>query len=301
MRPFARSILPATLLLAGLAASPAHAQVDSREGIALQNQIYQLRQQIQGLQDQVARGGGGGGGAPRPTYVVPPSSGGSGDLVAQLLTRVDSLEDQVRQLRGQIQQTQNQVDRQGADLGKRIDDLSFQAGQGGGAPSAASRPPPGSVAPPLPTGTLAPPPGVAPSQAPTPPTAAPPRTPEMAMQDANAALARHDYQRAEAAAREVLANRTSPRAYDAQMALAQALAGQRQYPQSAIAFDDAYNRSRKGIHAQDALLGLANSLAAINEKKAACDTVARLHSEFPQARPDVRESAAAIRGRLGCG
>ena len=121
------------------------------------------------------------------------------------------------------------------------------------------------------------------------------------MQDANTALARRDYQRAEAAAREVLANRTSPRAYDAQLVLAQALAGERQYPQAAIAFDDAYNRSRKGIHAQDALLGLANSLAAINEKKAACDTVTRLRTEFPQARPDVRESAAAIRGRLGCG
>jgi len=294
MRPFARSILPATLLLAGLAASPALAQVDSREGIALQNQIYQLRQQVQGLQDQVARGGGGGG-APRPTYVVPPSSGGSGDLVTQLLTRVDSLEEQVRQLRGQIQQTQNQVDRQGADLGKRIDDLSFQAGQGGGAGGPSPRP--GGVAPPLPTGSLTPPPGAAPQA----PSAPPPRTPEMAMQEANTALARHDYQRAEAAAREVLANRTSPRAYDAQMTLAQALAGERQYPQAAIAFDDAYNRSRKGVHAQDALLGLANSLAAINEKKAACDTVNRLRAEFPQARPDVRESAAAIRGRLGCG
>jgi TolA-binding protein len=278
-----------------LAALPAYAQIDSREGIALQNQIYQLRQQMQGLQDQVARGGGSG----RPTYIAPaPSSGATGDLVTQLLTRVDSLEDQVRQLRGQIQETQNAQQRQGADLNKRIDDMAFQSGQGG----TPTRPPSSSYAPPSSGGSLSPPPGAAITPPPVPPPSGPgPRTPELALQEANAALNRRDYQRAEQAAREVLANRTSPRAYDAQLVLAQALAGQRQFPQAAIAFDDAYNRSRRGSHAPDALLGLANSLAAINEKKAACDTLGRLRTEFPQPRPDIRESAAAARGRLGCG
>jgi TolA-binding protein len=134
-----------------------------------------------------------------------------------------------------------------------------------------------------------------------PPAVAPgPRTPEIALQEGNAALARHDYQKAEAAAREVLANRTSPRAYDAQLLLAEALAGDRQNAQAAIAYDDAYNRSRKGVHAQDALLGLANSLAAINEKKAACDTLGRLRVEFPQPRPDVQQGALAARQRIGC-
>ncbi|HVZ06807.1 hypothetical protein [Rhodopila sp.] len=287
MRLFARTVLSASLLTA-VATAPAFAQIDSREGIALQNQIYQLRQQVQVLQDQIARGGGGGGS--RPIYVAPPpSSGGSGDLVAQLLTRVDSLEDQVRQLRGQIQDTQNQLGQQTAELGKRIDDLAFQSGQG-----SAARPPSGSPPAPSPGTTAAAPPPA--------PSAPAPRTPEIALQDGNAALARHDYARAEQSAREVLANRTSPRAYDAQILLAQSLAGQRQYAQAAIAFDDAYNRSRKGVHAPAALLGLANSLAAINEKKAACDTLNRLRAEFPQARPDIREGAASTRARLGgCG
>ena len=122
----------------------------------------------------------------------------------------------------------------------------------------------------------------------------------MALQQGSAALARRDYQAAEQAAREVLAVRTSPRAYDAQFLLAEALAGQRQFSQAAIAFDDSYNRSRKGLHAQDALLGLANSLAAINEKKAACETLAKLRGEFPTPRPDVREAAAAAAQRAGC-
>jgi TolA-binding protein len=97
-----------------------------------------------------------------------------------------------------------------------------------------------------------------------------------------------------------LANRTSPRAYDARLLLAQALSGERQYAQSAIAFDDAYNSSRKGAHAQDALVGLAESLSAINEKKAACDSLARLRAEFPKPRPDIAADAAATARKTGC-
>ncbi len=71
-------IVAAGLLAGCLLADPAAAQVDSREGIALQNQIYQLRQQVQALQDQVARGGGGGGSSPRQPSYPPPQqlSGG---------------------------------------------------------------------------------------------------------------------------------------------------------------------------------------------------------------------------------
>ena len=101
------------------------------------------------------------------------------------------------------------------------------------------------------------------------------------MQEGNAALARRDYPAAEAAAREVLANRTSPRAYDAQFLLAQALSGEKQYPQAAVAYDDVYNRARTGSHAQDARLGLASSLTAINEKKAACDVLSRMPDGVP--------------------
>ena len=71
-------------------------------------------------------------------------------------------------------------------------------------------------------------------------------------------------------------------------------------PQAAIAFDDAYNRSRKGSHAQDALLGLASSLTAINEKKAACDTLTRLRTDFPQPRSDIAAGAGAAGQKAGC-
>jgi TolA-binding protein len=274
---------------------PAQAQMESREGIALQNQILELRRQVQILQGQ-----GGGGRAPSPTYLgapyPPPSppSSSSSDLVTQLLARVEALEEQVRQLRGRIDETQNQVQRLGSDLSKKIDDMAFQLQnpQPGGAPPPRA---PTSLPPPSPLGGPAPPPQ---EQPPQPPTR---RTPEMALQEGNAALARRDYTSAEQAAREVLTgSRASPRAYDAQFLLAQALSGQRQYSQAAIAYDDAYNRSRKGAHAPDALLGLANALIAINEKRAACDTLTKLRAEYPSARPDIRDTAAAATQRAGC-
>jgi TolA-binding protein len=300
MRPFVRLALLATLLLTVTGIKlPALAQVDSREGIALRNEIYQLRQELKVLEDQTSRAGT----ARQPNYSPPPPQYGNGDIVTQLLTRVDALEDQVRQLRGQVDETQNQLRRLGGDVNKRIDDLAFQINPQGGAPQA--NPPGGTASGSLvapgrpPVGSPSGEPSTSPGNAP-PPVRSGPRTPEVALQDGNAAFARHDYQSAEAAAREVLANRTSPRAYDAQLLLAQALTGEHQYAQAAIAFDDAYNRSRKGSHAQDALAGLASSLAAINEKKAACDTLSRLRTEFPQLRPDIRDSAAATGQKAAC-
>ena len=124
----------------------------------------------------------------------PPSYGGGNDLLPQLLTRVDALEEQVRQLRGRTDETQNQLQQMGQDLNKKIDDwrsrlIRRAAGVGARPPCRlhavnsawlASRPPPGR------------------------PATRQPRTPELALQEGNAALNRRDYPAAEAAAREVL-------------------------------------------------------------------------------------------------
>jgi TolA-binding protein len=294
------SLIPAYGLAALLAVAAAwphavHAQVDSREGIALQNQIYQLRQELQGLRDQGGRGG------PPQGRFAPAPTGSGNDMVAVLLTRVDAMDDQLRQLRGRIDELQNQMQRQNADLAKRLDDMAFQANARGGSQGGNTfSGPPSDTAPTGQFGDAAPPPGP-PSRPPAPPPTGPRvRTPEVAMQEANAALARRDYTTAEQSAREVLTSKTSPRAYDAQLLLAQSLFGQRQYSNAAIAFDDAYAKSKRGSHAQDALLGLANSLTAINEKKAACATLDKLRIEFPQARADLRDGIATTVQRAGC-
>ena len=252
-------------------AGPAAAQLDSREGIALQNQILELRRDMQFLQSQRGtpppqpfRGGGGGGGS---------------EIAAQLLDRVILLEEEVRRLRGQVDEQANASRRQADELAKQNADLNFRLQNAG----------PGNAGPPVGLGA---PGGSAPGGR---------RPPELAMQEGNAALARRDYPTAEAAAREVLANgRATLRAGDAQFLLAQALNGQRDYQGAAVAYDDAYNRARTGSRAQDALLGVANALAGLNDRGAACAALDRLRSEFPSPRPEVRDGAAAARVRSGC-
>lgn len=292
-----RTIVLAATLAACLSfiAPPAGAQMETREAIALQDQILELRHELQMLQSR------GVGAVPQPYYAQPaypgaPPAGGS-DIAAQLVTRVGALEEQMRQLRGRVDNLENEVQRGSADLSKQIEDLKFQMQNGGGATATAAPPAPPPFSPPPSLGTV-------PGSPPTPPpaTAAPPgpRTPETALQEGYAALARRDYAASEKIAQEVLSRRTSPRAYDAQFLLAQSLAGERQWSRAAIAYDDAYNRSPKGSHADESLLGLANSLTAINEKRAACETLTKLRTEFPRGKPELKDQIAATSQRAGC-
>lgn len=278
-----RAALALSLCAALALPGPARAQMDSREGIMLQNQILELRRDIQILQQ---RGGGGPAYGNPPPYAAP--SGQGGGLEAQLLDRVQTLEDQVRRLRGQLDEQSNTLRIAQDRLAKQIDDLNFKLGNAGAPTAPQQPPPPGPAAPPRP------------DAAPTP-QVPPRRTPEMALQEGNAALARRDYPAAEAAAREVLAlGRATPRGGDANFLLAQALLGQRNFQGATVAYDDAYNRSRTGPRAPDALLGMANALTGLNERPSACATLDKLRREFPSARGPLRETAAALRARNGC-
>ena len=265
-----RLLLP-TLLLAGALAAPAMAQMDSREGITLQNQIMELRRDLQSLQAQR-------GGSLPPPVIRGGGGGGSSELSTQLLDRVSSLEDEVRRLRGQLDEQANASRRAQDDLAKQLADMNFRLQNAGGQGGAAQ-----SNAPTL-----------------TAPSGPVRRPPELAMQEGNAALARRDYPMAEAAAREVLAAPRSPRSNDAQFLLAQSLTGKRDFQGAAIAYDDAYNRARTGPRAPDALLGISNALLALNDRAAACASLDKMRAEFPSLRPETREGAAALRGRAGC-
>jgi TolA-binding protein len=272
-------------LLPGLAVAQDDS-VSSREGIALQDQILAVQNQLQQLQAQVqqlqANGGGSGGNAAPP----PSNGGGNSDLTTQLLQRVSTLEDQVRTLTGNLQQLQNQVDTQNAQINKQIGDITFQMqnGAGGSASGTAT----GAAA-------SAPPPAQAPAQA----VAAP--TPEELMQHGVIALHAGHYQESEGIAREILAkHHASPRAYEAQYLLAQSLQGEQRYQEAALAFDDAYNMNHKGARAPNALLGLAMTLGSIDQKAAACDTLRTLHAQFPSPPHYLIAPITSEHHRLGC-
>lgn len=277
MRQAARWGLLAAMVPGLLGALPARAQVDTREGIYLQNQILDLRRQLDAMRN--------GGGLPAPVPLAPVARGGagaSGDLVASLLERVQALEEEVRDLRGQVEATRNAQDASNADLSKQIGDLNFRLQSLEGGRSAAALPPQS-----------------APAAQPAAAAAPVRRTPEVALQEGYAALARHDYKAAEATARDVRKD-VGPRNANANFLLAQAMAGQRNWPAAAVAFNDTYDAARSGTHAQDSLLGLANSLVALGDNRAACDALAKLNREFPKPRPDLQDSILATRTRAGC-
>ncbi|MBB2160966.1 tetratricopeptide repeat protein [Gluconacetobacter sacchari] len=279
-------------LLAGLSPLAVRAQdsdqMTSREGIALQNQIMDLRQQLSQMQSAMP--------GPQAPGVLPPPSpsaggnggspvAGGGDLTAQLLDRVMTLEQQVRDMRGQLDQLTNQVQQQNATLAKQIDDMNF-AMQNGGHPAA--RP------------AAADAPAVGGGDEDGAPAPAARRTPETVLHDGNAALMHGDYAGAQAAAKQVLAGPRGPLQIDAQFLLAQSLAGQKQYRQSAVAYYDTYNRSPRSGRAPDALLGVAASLLAMGDKNSACQALAKLKSEFPSPAPRVKTAEAAYRTRAAC-
>jgi len=259
-----------------LLAAPAAAQMDSREGIALQNQILQLRQELEQLR---SRGG-----------IAPPVAPGrapvgGGELLSTMLDRVNTLEEEVRRQRGRVEVLENQNRRLREDLEKFQGDMEFRLGQGSssGGSTAAAAPPPRTAGPPPTTST----------------GAAAPRTPDRALAEGQAALGRRDYAGAEAAAREALAARSAP-VVAGQLLLGDALTGKRDYGNAAISYNEAFTRARTGPRASEALIGLAGAFQGLGNRREACDTLNDLRSQFPNLAGPLRDQAAAARQRAQC-
>jgi len=277
MRRFLFAALPIAALAAGFPVGIAHAQmISSREGIALENQILELKQQMQQMQQ-------GNGGSVIAQPAAPAEQGGAGNpLLPNMLQQIQTLNDQVQDLRGRVDTLEHEVATQHDELKQEIGNLKFQMTQNGagGAASAAG------------------------ADSATPPAPAPTRAPhvETSVTAARRALAAGDYQTAAADSRAVIARQGKGAANGAaELTLAEALSHQGQHQSAAIAYDDAYNASRTGPNAPDALLGLANSLTAIHQNQEACDTLDSLASQFssPSASLATRIHLARVRAHCG--
>jgi TolA-binding protein len=286
------------MLPLGAAAQP---MVQSQEGIALENQILQLQAQVQQLQAGGAGGSALGNGSSQP---APSDNGGSGNIpssvLTNLLTQVQQLQSQIQDLNGRVDTLQNQVNMQNAAMEKEIGDIKFAMGNAapGGAPGTPPGATAGGPAQPLPNGQQT----ITPPAAHNAETGAIPASPKEALHVAQVAIIHRDYPTAEAAARGILATaKASPQGYQAQYILAQSLYGEGKAQDSAIAFDDAYNRDRAGPYAPGSLLGLANSLSAIHQEAAACDTLASLSSQFPTPPKGMAGEIASASKRAHCG
>ena len=268
-------ILSTVPLISFLVMPDAQAQISSREGIALQNQIQQLSEQLQQVQSR-------GQGAGTATAAAPAVPAGSSDLVSQLLQRVSTLENENREMRGELDQLTNQVQTQNAAVSKKIDDMQFASQNGGGASSAS---PAASVA------------------SPSVPAAAPdkPVTAIELLKTGQAALKARDYDTAQSDASQALKLAKTPNGkLESQFLLAQSLAGQKQYRDSALAYYDAYNRAPKSPRAAEALIGVSASMLALGDKNSACQALQKLEAEFPSPAPRVKAAVTTFKGRASC-
>ncbi|WP_137178057.1 hypothetical protein [Roseomonas sp. AR75] len=271
----------------------ASAQVDSREGIALQNQILQLRQEVEILRrgglapPQPSTGGSSLFGAPAPQR----PAGAQGDLVPALLDRVQRLEEELRSVRGRAEeaefrerQLRERVQKLEGDIDFRLQQLEGQ--RQGAAP--AQRPPAAAAS------------GAAAASASPAAAAAPARTAQRALAEGQAALGRRNYAAAEAAAREVIASRDTARLADAQILLGDAMLGKRDFAAAAVAYDDARRRNPRGSRAPEATIGIANALIGLNNNRDACTLLNELRSSNPNLSGPLAERAASARRRASC-
>jgi TolA-binding protein len=288
MRALRAGLIAAGLILPGIAA----AQMESREGIALQNQILQLRGELEALRR-------GGLGAPSGAAVAPPVTSGrppaglpQAELTGQLLDRVARLEEDLRQVRGRAEQSEFRERQLRERLEKLEGDLDFrlreieERRQGSAAPRSGGDSAPRQAAQ---AGGGA--------QAVSQPAV---RPPQRALAEGQAALGRRDFAAAEVAAREVIASREAARQMDGQILLGDALLGKRDFPGAAVAYDDALRRNRQGSRAPEAMLGIANALIGLNNNRDACAQLADLRTSFPNLSGGVADRAAAARRQAGC-
>ena len=287
------------LIAASLAGAIGHvphaaAQMESREAISLQDQIAELRQELQIMQQNQQAGS-----QAMPPQMQPPmpenqappqTTPGTSDTVADLVVRVATLEEENRTLRGRLDDLTNQLQHVNDNLSKQISDLTFKLGQGGqGAP-------PDSGAPPGGLGT--PPAAAPPEQAPPPPK--PHLTPEQALHAAKAANDHGEYADAASAAHQALAGSHGPRLAEAELQLGRAEGGQHMFREAAADYFSAYKHAPKAPDAPIALLGMANAFIAQGKGKDACQVLSLIGAQFQQASPLVKAGTASARRRAAC-
>ena len=282
------------LCLAGVSSS-AFAQADTR---GLSDRLDQLERSVTNLQAQGYRGGGSGGA----------SSGGglSNDSYSILDNRLSALEQQLRDITGQIErsnyetrQLSSKLDRVQADNDIRLQELE-QKTVSGGSPSHSSASAGNAASPPQPTASAGGALGSTNRQS-APLAANPGKTPQEQYDYAFGLLRNNDYAGASAAFQSfVQKNGDDPLAGNAVYWLAQIPYAQGQWEKAAPLFLDVYRKYPKSAKAGESLLKLGLSMGKLGKKQEACTSINRFIKEYPNASDSLKRSADMEKSRLGC-
>lgn len=314
--------LPHLFVTAAVAAVVFAAPAGAQDNRFMIDRMERLERDLQTLQMQVYRGGGAG----SSTVITSPALGGGtasppprppmelpADTAGRLDVRLDSLEEQIRQLTGKVEESQfrtrqvkEQLDRMQADVDIRFRELQ----QGGGATAAVAPPPPAADDTPpgsAKEGVL----GSMPKRDLDRETAnKPPPPPEKFQLKGNTPKEQYDFaynlvmkdrNQAEQAFRAFLqAHPADPLAGSAYYWLGETHFARGDYKQAAVSFLDGYRKFPKGPKGAHNLLKLGQSMARMDDAKGACAALIRLGNEYPDADPAVKRAAQSERQKLKC-
>lgn len=299
-----------------LGAAPASAQVDNR---ALFDRMDRLERDIQVLNQNMARPGSViRSPAVEPAPALPPG------MASRLDVRVDTLEEQIRQLTGKVEeanyramQALKQIERLQADIDLRFKDLEGTEGAGTSASAPAALTAPGPVPPTANVGGNAaegtggaPGPQVLGSmpekdlkKALTQQSAAPaaPRDAQGMYDDAYGAAQRGDYVNAETGFKAFLdANPQHQLAGNASYWLGDIAFVKKDFSTAAGTFLEAYKKYPKHTKAPDMIYKAAASFGQLGKKKEACTALGILFKEHPNMPDRVKRAATAERTKNEC-
>jgi tol-pal system protein YbgF len=221
--------------------------------------------------------------------------------LADLTSRVDTLERQQRTLTGAVEEAQNKVRQIDEAFAKYRGDTDFRLNAIEHPVAASTDAPPtvvparGSEPPGKPLATKIPAKDVAKPKAPALPV-------EDQWRAAFALYSAKDYDRAAAAMTDFLAaNPKAARASNAQYWLGRTYFAQDRSAEAAKAFLDGYKNYADGERAPDSLLWLGKSLTALKKNKQACSALDELQSVYgTKMTPAVKSAAIKARTEAKC-
>ena len=299
----------------GAATTSAFAQTSPDEMRALLDRVDRLQRDLNTLQRQVYQGGA----APSGSSNARSGSGASAtapmsDTVATtLVVRIQDLEEQLQNLRGQLEEANFQGKSNADRLDKLSSDIDYRLGaiekKIGLSPGAADVSPSQSSGAASPQATVQIPSNGADANssasagdAAQQQAALPPGAPKDQYAYAFGLLNQNDYAGGEKAFKEFLSQHpTDPLAANAQYWLGRTYFARNNFNDAVRTFAEGYKKYPQGQRAPENLLYLGRSLAAINQKTNACQAFGRMLSEYPKAADATKASAQAERKKLTCG
>lgn len=281
------------LLAMGLFLPQAQAQ-DSN----LIRRVERLQKELNDLQRYVYKGGTSSAGAAA-------SGGGTvgTDVAARMQLQISKMQEQLRSMNGQVEETQHRITVLEQRLDRMADDLEFRlqriedAISGGGA-AAFSSTDSGATPPATGTGSSAPSLAVVPAVPGLPADASPREQYDFAFD----MLKKRDYNGAGVALEAFLEkNPDHALSGNAIYWLGETHYVKKEYKAAAKVFLDGYQSYPTGSKAPDNLLKLGMSLAAYGDTGSACKTFKKLLSTFPKAPARITKAAKSEQKKLNCG